>query len=167
MILLVQQCTLYGIPSAPYTAGQIIKQYQDNVVTAEGEVLASVVKLTGPFTTGIKSIHFWGSVGDATDATIVIAAPSVPFPSLYGIAIRWLPHKMILTKMCLVSDSKITVHTHTHTLIVTLHYTCCDEINRTQDLKMCAHADSLILALLSCGVSSLLCSRCLVIQQSN
>jgi len=75
-IAYVKQCTLYGIPSAEYNVGQIIKQYQDNVVTAEGEVLASVVKLTGPFTTGIKSIHFWGSLGDATDATIVIAAPS-------------------------------------------------------------------------------------------
>ena len=36
------------------------------------------------------------------------------------------------------------VYTHTHTLIITLHYTCChDEIKGTLDLRICSHADSL------------------------
>ena len=40
----------------------------------------------------------------------------------------------------------IPVYTHTHSLISTLHYTCCyDEIKGNQDLKICSHADSLIL----------------------
>ena len=38
---------------------------------------------------------------------------------------------------------------YTHSLIGTLHYTCChDEIKGNQDLKICSHADSLILSLL-------------------
>ena len=40
-----------------------------------------------------------------------------------------------LIRICL--DSKVTVYTHTYTLIVTLHYACCyDEIKGTQDLKL-------------------------------
>ena len=38
----------------------------------------------------------------------------------------------------------IPVYTHTHTLIITLHHTCYDEIKGTQDFKTCSsHADSL------------------------
>ena len=36
--------------------------------------------------------------------------------------------------------------THTHALIITLHYTCCHDENKgTEDLKICSHADSQIL----------------------
>ena len=37
--------------------------------------------------------------------------------------------------------------THTHALMIILHYTCCyDEIKGTQGLKFCSHAASLILS---------------------
>ena len=76
--LSVQQCTLYSIPSATYTQGQIIKQFVGGTLTAQGTVAASVVKLTGAFKTGVKDIHYWGNVGeDVTSVTIVIAAPTV------------------------------------------------------------------------------------------
>ena len=47
-------------------------------------------------------------------------------------------------------SSSIPVHTqtHTHTLVITLHCTCCyDEIKGNQDFKICSHANSLILSL--------------------
>ena len=42
----------------------------------------------------------------------------------------------------------IPVYTHTHTLIITLHFTCCHvEIKGNQDFKTCpSYADSLSLA---------------------
>ena len=50
----------------------------------------------------------------------------------------------LLIRVCLVSDSKVTVYTHT----LTLTRTCCyDVLNEIQDLKMYSHAESLILAL--------------------
>ena len=42
-----------------------------------------------------------------------------------------------------------------HTLNSTLHYTCYDEIKGIQDLKICSHADSLILSLLALFLLSL------------
>ena len=67
----------------------------------------------------------------------------------------WLPCYCTWCPLCLsVSASKAarrlnaSLHPHTHTLIGTLHYTCCyDEINGIQDLKIWSHADSLILSL--------------------
>ena len=48
------------------------------------------------------------------------------------------------------SSATIPVYTHTHTHIITLHYTCChDEIKGPQDFKIYSHPDSLILALQS------------------
>ena len=48
---------------------------------------------------------------------------------------HWLPQTMILIRICLVFDSKVTVYTHTHTLTITC--TCCyDEINESQDIKI-------------------------------
>ena len=52
---------------------------------------------------------------------------------------------MILMRICLLSDSKVTVYNHTHTL--TIPCTCCyDVISGIQDLKIYSHARSLILS---------------------
>ena len=82
---------------------------------------------------------------------------------------------MILMRICLVSDSKVTVYTHTHTLTITC--TCCyDEIKGTQDLKTCSHADSLFLSrtvgircstLLGSHLTKQLLSRCCCIRLRN
>ena len=48
----------------------------------------------------------------------------------------------------MLEDQFSSVAIPVHTLIIILHYTCCyDEIKGIQDLKICSHADSLILPL--------------------
>ena len=59
-------------------------------------------------------------------------------------------------KICLRRNTELT-----HTLIITLYYTrCYDEIKGSQDLKICSHADSLMLYL-SFSAICLSCFLCL------
>ena len=49
---------------------------------------------------------------------------------------------------CEVSDRASALHAHSHTHTLTITCTCCyDVINGIQNLKICSHADSLVLFL--------------------
>ena len=68
---------------------------------------------------------------------------------------HWLPQKMILMRICLVFDSKVTVYTHTHTLT---HSLVLVVMMRSMKVKTSrySHADSQILSHLAAASS---CAR--------
>ena len=74
------------------------------------------------------------------DPVCCCLAPSFGFVAVSTVC-HWLSHSLVLSRPSLFTLSQ----SHTHILTITCTW-CYDEIKGTQHLKICSHADSLILS---------------------